>query len=66
MSSPDVSILAQWRFLMLTLLAVVPFGLVLARAVAGKDVRNEGSGNIGATNVARVAGRRAGVRSGCN
>jgi acyl-phosphate glycerol 3-phosphate acyltransferase len=33
-----------------------PFGLLVGKMVAGKDVRKEGSGNIGATNVGRVLG----------
>ena len=37
----------------------IPFGLLIARAATGKDVRDIGSGNIGATNVARAAGRGA-------
>jgi acyl phosphate:glycerol-3-phosphate acyltransferase len=43
------------------LLGSIPFGLVLARRVAGIDVRDTGSGNIGATNVARSAGRGLGL-----
>ncbi len=41
-------------------LGSIPWGLILAR-VAGHDVRREGSGNIGATNVRRVAGTPLGV-----
>jgi glycerol-3-phosphate acyltransferase PlsY len=42
------------------LLGTIPFGLLLARRV-GVDVRRAGSGNIGATNVARSAGVRLGL-----
>ncbi len=37
-----------------------PFGLLVGRAV-GIDVRDVGSGNIGATNVARTIGKKAGA-----
>lgn len=43
------------------LLGSIPFGILIARALGGPDVRSAGSGNIGAANVARTAGPVAGV-----
>jgi len=42
-------------------LGSIPFSYLAARLVSGKDIRREGSGNVGATNVFRVAGRSAGI-----
>lgn len=43
------------------LLGSIPFGYLLVRARAGVDIRESGSGGIGATNVSRRAGKGAGV-----
>ena len=39
------------------LLGAIPFGLVLGYLVGGVDIRRQGSGNIGATNLGRALGR---------
>ena len=43
------------------LLGGVPFGYLLVKWTKGEDVRDAGSGNIGATNVLRTSGRALGV-----
>jgi glycerol-3-phosphate acyltransferase PlsY len=50
-----------WGLLLAYLLGSLPAGYLLVRVSRGADVRAAGSGNIGATNVARVAGWRLGV-----
>jgi glycerol-3-phosphate acyltransferase PlsY len=43
------------------LLGAIPFGYLLVKWKTGGDVRGAGSGNIGATNVARTSGWAVGV-----
>jgi acyl phosphate:glycerol-3-phosphate acyltransferase len=43
------------------LLGSVPWGLVLTRMFTSVDIRRQGSGNIGATNVRRLAGTPLGI-----
>lgn len=43
------------------LLGAIPFGLIFTRWLTGKDPRDFGSGNIGATNVSRTGGKKVGL-----
>lgn len=43
------------------LLGAVPFGLVIGKAWKGVDIRQHGSGNLGATNALRVLGKKVGA-----
>lgn len=43
------------------LLGSIPFGLLIVKARGGPDLREAGSGNIGAANVTRIAGAFAGL-----
>ncbi len=52
---PLLSLLAAY------LLGGIPFGYLLVRWRTGGDVRDQGSGNIGATNVARTTGKTLGI-----
>jgi len=43
------------------LLGAIPFGLLFSRWFTGKDPRQHGSGNIGATNAMRTGGKKVGI-----
>lgn len=43
------------------LVGAIPCGVLLTRFFGSGDIRNAGSGNIGATNVYRVAGKKLGI-----
>jgi len=43
------------------LVGAIPTGVILTRLTGGEDIRKTGSGNIGATNVYRTAGRKLGI-----
>ncbi len=43
------------------LLGAIPFGYLVGRLFYGVDIRTQGSGNVGTTNVFRVLGKKAGI-----
>ncbi|MBN1369350.1 MAG: glycerol-3-phosphate acyltransferase [Dehalococcoidaceae bacterium] len=51
-----------WTFILLAagayLLGSIPAAYIAARLATGKDIRKEGSGNVGASNVARSASKK--------
>lgn len=57
LESPPTSLALGAAVVGAYLLGSVPFGLLMARFLKGIDLREIGSGNIGATNVSRALGR---------
>ena len=43
------------------ILGSIPFGFIMVKVLRGTDIREHGSGNIGATNVIRLVGRVPGI-----
>ncbi len=52
----------QLIFLLITyFICSIPFGLLFSKIFAKTDIRELGSGNIGATNVTRILGKKLGI-----
>ncbi|MDX2083082.1 MAG: glycerol-3-phosphate 1-O-acyltransferase PlsY [Rickettsiales bacterium] len=52
----------QFLFLVITyLVSAIPFGLIISKIYGNVDIRQLGSKNIGATNVARILGKKLGL-----
>jgi glycerol-3-phosphate acyltransferase PlsY len=58
----DMTTLGQLLFILISyLIGAIPFGILFTNLFSRVDVRTVGSGNIGATNVLRAAGKKAAV-----
>jgi len=60
-SQPFSNIAYLWLPTLAYLLGSIPWGVVLTRIFTSVDIRQQGSGNIGTTNVSRVAGSTLGL-----
>lgn len=50
-----------WYILIVYLWASIPYGYILTKLSTGKNIMEHGSGNIGSTNVKRIAGRNISI-----
>lgn len=57
----NLALLAILIFVIAFLLGSIPFGVIISRLFFKKDIRNEGSGNIGTTNAMRSLGKVGGA-----
>lgn len=56
----DVNIFQLFAVILAYLIGSIPFGFVLMKLIKKQNIQEVGSGNIGATNVTRVAGKTLG------
>lgn len=57
----NLALMAILIFVITFLLGSIPFGVIISRLFFRKDIRNEGSGNIGTTNAMRSLGKVGGA-----
>lgn len=57
----DLAIAAIFILLITFFLGSIPFGVIISRVFYKKDIRSEGSGNIGTTNAMRSLGKAGGA-----
>lgn len=57
----SLAVMALLIFVITFLLGSIPFGVIISRLFFKKDIRSEGSGNIGTTNAMRSLGKGGGA-----